>query len=75
MIKIEADKNLTPENCQEKGYQWQQDTIYDPEAPKEVNKEFIELINKGWKLGRSASIELEKNNGVGLYKPLLAQQD
>ena len=70
MNKIQVDKNLNPENCQALGFKWQYDTIYDPEAPQTANKEFIELLNQGWKLGKSASRELEKNGGIGLYKPI-----
>jgi hypothetical protein len=70
MDKIQVNKNLNPENCQVLGFKWQYDTIYDPEAPQEANKEFTELLNQGWELGKSASRELEKNGGVGLYKPI-----
>jgi hypothetical protein len=70
MTNLEVDDALTPDNCEEKGFQWRQDVIYDPDAPEEANQEFVELAKKGWKLGKSASIELAKNGGVGLYKPL-----
>jgi hypothetical protein len=72
MIKIVINGNLTPENCKEKGFEWQRDSIYDPEAPSEANKEFIELMIKGWKLGQPASKELKKNGGIGIYKPIKA---
>ena len=71
MIKFQIDEELTPENSKEKGFEWWQDTIYDPEAPEQVNNEFIALIKKGWKLGKPASKGLEQNCGVGLYKPLM----
>lgn len=71
MIKVEVDTSLTPENCEEKGYEYWSDSIYDPEAPDEANQEFVELVKKGWKLGRMASRELEKNGGIGIYKPLV----
>lgn len=67
---IYIDRYLNPENCREKGLEWEYDTIYDPQAPKEANEEFTELIKQGWKLGKPASRKLEKNDGVGLYKPI-----
>jgi len=70
MNKIQVDKNLTPESCQALGFEWHHDTIYDPEAPQKANKEFVELLNEGWKLGKSASKELEKKGGVGIYKSI-----
>lgn len=72
MNEIRVDGKLTPENCKDNGFEWWKDAIYDSEAPVEVNSEFIELINKGWKLGKSASKELEQNGGIGIYKPLKA---
>lgn len=71
MNNIQVNKNLNPENCEALGFEWQYDTIFDPQAPKVANEEFVELINQGWKLGRSGSKELEKNGGIGLYKPIL----
>lgn len=71
MKNIQVDRNLNPENCKAFSFEWHHDTIYDPNAPSEANEEFIELMNQGWKLGRSASKELEKNGGVGIYKPIL----
>lgn len=70
MVKIQVDEKLKPDNCKSFGFEWWKDAIYDPDAPKEANKEFLELIEKGWKLGESALKELKQNGGVGLYKPL-----
>lgn len=70
MKHFRVDPNLTPENCRWKGYEWWADSIYDPTAPNEVNENFIEMINDGWKLGKPASINFEENGGVGVYKPL-----
>ena len=70
MNNIRVDRHLNPENCGEKGFEWWRDAIYDPQAPEEANEEFVELIRKGWKLGRSASRTLEYIGSVGLYKPV-----
>lgn len=69
MDKIKVDRNLNPDNCESLGFKWHQDTIYDPNATQEANDNLIEFLEQGWKLGRPASEELEKNGGVGLYKP------
>lgn len=69
MVKIIIDENLTPENCNSKGFEWRRGSLYDPQAPELANKEFVELIKKGWKLGEPASKKLKLNGGVGLYKP------
>jgi hypothetical protein len=70
MDKIQVDRELTPENCEKKGFIWWKDSIYDPKAPKPANEEFTHITKKGWRLGEPASKELEQNGGVGIYKPL-----
>jgi hypothetical protein len=64
---IETDLTLTPENAEERGYEWVQDVIYDPEAPKGVMQDIEKLIKaKTHKLGSPAS-EQEKELFSGLY--------
>lgn len=67
MLNISVDHSLTPENCKEKGYEWTGDTIFDPEAPEIVNKEILVLLQKGYKMGMSAS-RGASDIFVGLYK-------
>jgi len=68
MINISVDYSLTPENCKEKGYEWTVDTIFDPEAPDITNKYILVLLQKGYKMGMSAS-RGASDIFVGLYKP------
>ena len=64
------DLTLTPENCEEKGYRFVGDEIYDPEAPYEARKDIEnQLTNKGCKLGTPASRTADYIF-KGLYAPL-----
>lgn len=69
MLNIPVDHSLTPENCNEKGYEWVRDIIFDPEAPDIANKDVLALLRKGHKLGMSASGGAN-DIFVGLYKPI-----
>ncbi|MEN9327717.1 MAG: hypothetical protein RI947_525 [Candidatus Parcubacteria bacterium] len=68
-------RKLNPENCEEKGYTWEGDTIYDEEAPEEARAEFPPLFKQGWKLGEPANRSFEQNGGYGLYRPMDKEQD
>lgn len=70
MNKIEVNMELNPINCEEKGYKWTGDAIYDPEAPEEANEEFVELTKQGYILGEPANTNTVQNGGVGVYKPI-----
>lgn len=70
MNKLEVDESLTPENCEERGYEWWKDTTLDPEEPDRDDTRLIQLIEEEWKLGKPASRGLEQHHGIGLYKPL-----
>jgi len=65
MKNVQIDRSLNPDNCEKLGFEWQYDTIFDPQAPEKANEDFVGLINQGWKLERPGSRELEKNGGVG----------
>lgn len=67
MKKIVVDYKITPENAEDFGLVWKQDYIYDPEAPKGVNKNIEELIKRGGVLGSPANPHGEINNMVGIY--------
>lgn len=43
---LEIDWTLNPENAKSRGCEWTGDSIYDPEAPEEANKEFVELTKR-----------------------------
>lgn len=62
--------SLTPETCEEQGYDWTGDTLYDEEAPENAMADIYDLISRGWKLGKPANPSHEQNTGYGLYKPL-----
>lgn len=65
-----VDMGLNPENADSRGLIWVGDSIIDPEAPIEVNKEFFELEKEGYKFGEPANVNTIENNFVGIYKPI-----
>ena len=68
-IKIVVDKKLTLENAKKNGYEYVRNIIYDPEAPKEANKEITDLVKSGnYKLG--VGMTEFPDLFVGLYKKL-----
>ncbi len=63
-----VDKDLTPENANERQYEWIKDTIYDREAPIDAIGDLIHLVkDKGYKLGMPAGDERYYD---GLYAPI-----
>lgn len=70
MKRININWELNPENAMKQGYIWCGDAIYDPEAPDEVNIEFVENIKKGYLYGEPANVNIMVNGGVGVYKPV-----
>lgn len=66
--KIKINFDITPENAHEHGYEWQQDTVYDEEAPSEAMQNIIDAINSGrYLLGSAAS---PHPNFCGMYKKI-----
>jgi len=70
MTKIIVNYKITPENAGEFGLIWDQDYIYDPEAPTGVNRNIEEMIEQGIVLGSPATPGGEENHMVGLYKKI-----
>lgn len=66
-MEIKIDKDLTPENAEQKNLIWVNDIIIDPEAPKEATTDIQEYIKKGCVIGQAASSSTT-NNFFGLYK-------
>ncbi len=66
-MEIKIDKELTPENAEQKNLIWVNDIIIDPEAPKEAMSDIQEYLNKGYVVGQAAST-ITTNNFFGLYK-------
>lgn len=65
-VHIKSD--LNPSNCDQQGYVWFQDVIFDPEAPEIANRDILEILETGdYALGLPA-INARDNNFVGLYK-------
>ena len=65
---VEIHKEITPENAEQLGYEWIQDTIYDVEAPEEAMQDIGGLIESGeYILGSSAS---SSTTFCGLYRKL-----
>lgn len=62
--------DLNPENASQQNLVWVSDTIMDPEAPDEANKEFSDLEKKGYKFGMPSDPKTTRNCFVGKYKPL-----
>lgn len=66
---LSTDKNLTPENANEFGYEYIQDVLYDREAPEATMQPLIDKINSSqFVLGQKASQSL--TGYFGLYKKL-----
>ncbi len=68
MTKITVNTDITPENAGEFGLIWDQDYIYDPEAPEIANRGIKEEVGQGEiVLGSCATPEGESMNMVGIY--------
>lgn len=75
MRKVFVDRSLTPENAKERGLEWQQDSIYDPEAPEIANKMMENSVSRGeFFLGSPATPGGEINNIVGVYRKIRPDQ-
>lgn len=70
MDKLVIDYDLTPENCEGKGYAWYQDTIIDPEEPDRDDSILLGYLQRGWKIGKPASRGLERFYGYGIYEKI-----
>lgn len=67
---LPIDETLTPENAEQRGYEFLGDTSYDREAPLAVMKSIIDSVEKkGYKLGQPAST-MAADIYQGLYAPL-----
>ncbi len=59
----DVDLTLTPQNAEEKGYEYIDDVIYDKYNPNESVKDILDLINQhGHKLGKPSA-----QNDMGSY--------
>ncbi len=67
MQEIKIDRELTPENSEEKGLVWVKDINVDLEAPEEILEEVRGLLKSGYFLGLPAG-STERNSFYGLYK-------
>ncbi len=73
-----AISDLNIKNCEEKGYQWVEDILYqDPVADNIESEEeliffcgkAVEYVNKGALLGKTSQMPTEFNTYYGVYIP------
>jgi hypothetical protein len=67
---LEIDWTLNPDNARDRGYEWTEDAIYDPEAPDVAMKIFFEMKEEGALYGEPANANLIENGFVGVYMPI-----
>lgn len=72
------DTSLTPESCEEKGYEYITDILYDPATANKDNKDFTYALHHGSKLGTPRKIgdasEHIKKMLYGFYEPLTKEK-
>lgn len=69
-----VNEQINPSNCDQQGFEWIQDIIFDPEAPEIANRDILEMLESGKYILGLPAINARESCFVGLYRKIAVEE-